>query len=666
MALNLKTIVACALALLAVPSASMAIPEELQDIIDKDTDYSYASDKEIVETTLDSLYSIGNSTTLNKCQQCISRLALGKSLALTKPSLVPEIWTKWCVGSNTASSSSCKLTYGRNTVESSTTGSNFVNMLGLMDPASLDGEYYCYFKENAKCPLPKTPEVDISYMWPEKPEKALVAPTPGDELVNVLHVSDFHIELDYTIGGEANCTNSMCCTPQSKNALKVPSGYNYASDLTDDEKSGINFYNSSYVEGIFTKGNQLSANETSWLPAFGYGFYECDAPEILINSSLDSISQYQQEKNISFDFAIFTGDLVDHDETRLTSYEVTVESEEIIFRDVKYKLKDIPLFSVLGNHDTFPYGELAQEKSGFANMFDWNAELMAEMWLDYSWIDLDTARNVKSHYTGFSVETKDGLKVIALNANCWYYKNNYAYWNMTSDPDSFGQFQFLVDELVESEAKDQRVWIINHIPASADILPIQSKLFADVIERFSPYTIAHVFNGHTHRDEFQVLYKGNGTDDDAKTIDNVIANTWIAQAVTPWVENNPAWRYYEVDKKTFSIMNSYNFYTRLNETFYANGDEPVWEFEYSARDAYGVEWPENAPLNATYWHLVGESIHSDVSVLQDYENYAKRFSPYTGDCTDGDCDLDWCYVTSFTYDQYQNCIAVHDLKLPTY
>lgn len=36
---------------------------------------------------------------------------------------------------------------------------------------------------------------------------------------------------------------------------------------------------------------------------------------------------------------------------------------------------------------------------------------------------------------------------------------------------------------------------------------------------------------------------------------------------------------------------------------------PTFEFEYSARDAYGgsiTEWGPNDPLNATWWHLVTE------------------------------------------------------------
>ena len=147
-------------------------------------------------------------------------------------------------------------------------------------------------------------------------------------------------------------------------------------------------------------------------------------------------------------------------------------------------------------------------------------------------------------------------------------------------------------------------------------MPLPSKLYAEIVERFSPYTIAGIFFGHTHLDQFEILYAGSGSE--AKTIENVLNVGWISQAVTPWVENNPSWRYYTVDKKTFSIMDSFNFYTNLNETFSNNGLEPVWRFEYSAREAYNITWPVTSPLNGTYWHKVAEKVKTSVEYRQLY------------------------------------------------
>lgn len=41
---------------------------------------------------------------------------------------------------------------------------------------------------------------------------------------------------------------------------------------------------------------------------------------------------------------------------------------------------------------------------------------------------------------------------------------------------------------------------------------------------------------------------------------------------------------------------------------------PTYEYEYSTREAYGanISWPANAPLNATWWHLVTERKSSNI------------------------------------------------------
>ncbi|ODQ57761.1 hypothetical protein WICANDRAFT_81087 [Wickerhamomyces anomalus NRRL Y-366-8] len=603
-----------------------------------------------------------NGTNTTKCDKCIKRLQLGKTITMTKPNLVYPVFTKWCIDNKVANKVTCETNYGRNTVDNSTFGTNFANMLYLMDPSSYDGQLYCHFQDTKSCPLPKTPKVDLSGYWPPKQPKHHVAPTPGNETYNVLHVSDFHIELNYQIGAEANCSRGMCCTPYSKNAAKLPQGYSFTANLTEDQIGNL-----SYTPAWYDEDNELQYGEPVdvfkngsdvWYPANTFGHYECDAPPVLVNSSLNSVAKFQEELDLDFKFSIFTGDLVEHDEAQYKSHEFVIESEEIVFRDMKKTLKGIPVFSVLGNHDTFPYAQLAQEKSGFGNLFDWNADLMADMWEDYGWINSTTAQHVRKHYSGFAVTTSTDLKIIVLNSNAYYVKNLYMYWNAT-DIDSFGQFQFLIDELVDAEAKDQRVWIMAHIPFIKEALPLPAEVFTQIIKRFSPYTIAGIFFGHTHLDQFNLLYDGGVGN---KTEQNLVANAWISQALTPLTENNPGWRYYSIDTKTHSVMNSFNYYTKLNDTFTNGNEEPIWEFEYSAREAYEsvAEWPDNAPLNATFWHRVATGVNNTEEIAQTYSNYKKRFSPFTPNCIGTDeCDGSWCFLSSFTAKDHQECMKMY-------
>lgn len=623
--------------------------------------------EESLENILSSSYSLSDSNIVDgivlalkeasdfndTCNSCINRLAIGKSLALVRPDLIPVTFEKWCLETKYESNSTCQTNFARNTVKSGTTGSNFADMLQLMDPFGYDGQLYCHYKDDSACKKPVTPNVSLSHLWPARQPKHFVAPEPSiNDTFNVLHLSDFHVELDYKVGAEANCTTSMCCTPHSVN--KVAGGNTKYQGIWNSfyENSNYDDNNLAYRKGYYV---DVFKNSSVWAPATTFGNYQCDSPEILINSSLNSVANYSRENNLTFEFALFTGDMVDHDETKYTDYEMTIESEEVVLRDLKSRLGSIPVYPVLGNHDSFPYGEISQEGYGFSNKFTSNADLLADMYENNGWLNASTAQYARQHYTGFAVDTDMGLKVVSLNSNCFYRKNHYAYWNATS-PDTFGQWEFLINELVESESKNQRVWIIAHIPPATDGLPLPSKLFSEIIERFSPYTIAGIFFGHTHYDQFHILYAGSGND--TKTVENVINFAWISQSITPFIGNNPSWRYYEVDKKTFSIMNAHNFYTQLNETYGNGGEEPNWEYEYSSRDGYNISWPDSSPLNGSYWHQVSEKVKDDVSYRQLYENYSKRWSPSVPDCTKGkNCILDYCTLTSFNLDDYEHCIA---------
>ncbi|ODQ81326.1 hypothetical protein BABINDRAFT_160684 [Babjeviella inositovora NRRL Y-12698] len=588
---------------------------------------------------IDKLYAQSSDT----CTNCKKVLAHGVGLTQnTPPEQIVAVFLYWCTTKLSMSEQLCNITYKLST-STATMGTDFTNLLVLIeDPLeSLDGDYYCHFKAGGACPLPPTPAYDLSSWWSERPSILELEQSTG--FFNVAHLSDFHVELDYAVGGEANCTDSMCCTPRSRN-VHTNSGQTPSTDF---------FHNSSYTDFVFVKGDEIPALEVVWQPAHEFGEYTCDTPELLLNNSLKHVRDTNQVKTLGFEFALFTGDMVDHDDLYHTTMDTTIHEEIMGFRDMKAWLGDIPVYSVLGNHDTFPYGQLAQESLGFASRFTWNDELMGDLWEESNWVP----RNVSKHYTGFSVVTRRGLKVISLNSNVWYTKNMYAYAGIASNPDSFGSLRWLIDELTESEELGQRVWLQAHIPfANVDTLPISSHLLGEIVARFSPYTIAAIFFGHTHKDQFQVQY---GADKDPG---NVVNMAWISQSIAPLFTLNPSWRYYQVDSKTFSVMDSLNFYQRLNETVDGEGNEPEWQFEYSAREVYtNVEfsqlkqWEKSTPLNATFWHYVAEQIGTNASFNQVYTNHQFRYSPATPDCFTGLCDDNYCYVSSFTRDAYLGC-----------
>lgn len=149
--------------------------------------------------------------------------------------------------------------------------------------------------------------------------------------------------------------------------------------------------------------------------------------------------------------------------------------------------------------------------------------------------------------------------------------------------------------------------------------------------------------------------------------------SWVAQSITPLSNYNPSWRYYEVENESFNIINAYNYYTLLNETFTNGGDEPDWQFEYSVRDLYDPDhtWPEDAPLNGTFWHenvLTKLKDESNVEFNQLFADIQYRYGPGVPTCKSkngtqisDDCyNGNYCVMGNFYSDDYQKCLRGDD------
>lgn len=637
------------------------------------------------------------------CDKCKNKIRYGKQLLEHEPDkkhLISLLLFRYCIVEHSGSQSKCDnkdffvTTNTRANVNAADVASSFDGwsgtasvsfhdndflqmLLHFNESSELDLEYYCYYKSSGACDLPGTPDIsryNLDSLWPDKQEKHYSEPVYNKtdrETFNVLHVSDFHNQLRFQVGAEANCSQGLCCLPETYNEdLVGVSDYNFTTQLASSD--GVSFYpdahydeSGTYIKGEYYDFPAYRGWDFGMKPATTFGSYACDPPEVLLNNSLKIINETIGDNK--YEFSLFTGDIVDHDLYH-DDANFTKTEEIRSYQIMKHFLQDIPVYPTLGNHDAFPYGQMATlSTSNHLNLADsdyhWNEELMAQLWTSNGWLPANQQLELRNHYAGFLVTTHRGLKVISLNSNCWYQKNLWSYINLETEFDSFGQWQFLIDELVESEANDQRVWILAHIPSGDyDALPIQSHIFAKVVERFSPYTIANVFFGHTHRDQFKILFSSDG---------EPVNMAWVSQAITPLGTSNPSWRYYEVEDESFNIVNVFHYYTPLNETFTNHGDEPEWKFEYSARDTYDPNhtWPERAALNATFWNdyvLANIKNETNVDFNQLYTNLLHRFAPDIPDCNNNsrvsdECyTVNWCYSGTFLSDEYQKCQRVEE------
>lgn len=238
------------------------------------------------------------------------------------------------------------------------------------------------------------------------------------------------------------------------------------------------------------------------------------------------------------------------------------------------------------------------------------------------------------------------------------YKANFFNYINTTDPDNSGMFKFMIDELQAAEDAGERVWIVGHVLSGWDgtnPLPNPTNLFYQIIDRYSPHVIVNVFFGHTHEDQFMIYYANNGT---VQTAANALTTGWIGPSVTPLTNLNSGFRMYEVDTGDFSIYEAYTFYSNVSTYSSLSASGPTYSFEYSSRDVYGAQagWPVDAPLNATFWHKVTETMEKNHTVVSLQNTYQGKMSVRSPNCTSNACaKAKICYMRSGSVALGQQC-----------
>ena len=115
------------------------------------------------------------------------------------------------------------------------TGPYLTQLFAKMSMATGDMHGYCYYNWDT-CALPSTIPINETQYFKPKPTNRNAAPAPSsksekrfiessakfayyqkDKTINVLHLSDWHLDPRYDIGSEANCSQYLCCRPFSTN-----------------------------------------------------------------------------------------------------------------------------------------------------------------------------------------------------------------------------------------------------------------------------------------------------------------------------------------------------------------------------------------------------------------------------------------------------------------
>ena len=598
------------------------------------------------------------------CDKCKAALPIGKKLALAKPGAIPGVLIDLCkkynyhrYGKNPDNNLTCEQSYTKGGQ-----GGTFAQILAYADfsEESTDPSMICSQMFFGACKVPEATTLSESFLddWfkgqreanDKVKSRSKKVGSKKDSPLKVLWTSDIHLNGRYVVGAEAECTYGYCCNQNSYNT----SVYN--------------------ITG-YPKGRVPAANLS--LPAPYWGYEGCDAPWSLVASAFQTISALG-----GYDLALYTGDLVTHAQTWEESQDLVKYTESALYDMMKRHVGNTTVVAAIGNHDSSPT-EMAAPSSlpdGRANQFSWDWDYISKLWHNEGWINSTTANEVRTHYGGYSITPRQGLRVITFNTDFWYNGNAFAFIN-TSNPDVSGVLRFVTDELQAAEDAGQRVWVVGHVLPGWDgysSLDRPTNLFYQIVTRYS-HTIAAMFFGHTHEDQFAVYYhntNGNSSSASRKTED-AVAISYISPSITPLTNMNPGIRVLEVDPETYEVVDYAQYYTPLQkvqkEKETKNG--LVWYHLYSARATYGdfkgsvaagnysnvvqlngTKWPSDAPLNATFWSAVADEVETRPELAVQFNTYQGRNSPLSPACNTQQCaSAKSCFMRSGSWALGQKC-----------
>ncbi|XP_074074061.1 acid sphingomyelinase-like phosphodiesterase 3b [Macrotis lagotis] len=382
-------------------------------------------------------------------------------------------------------------------------------------------------------------------------------------------------------------------------------------------------------------GSQPVSNAGIW------GNYLCDAPWILINSSIYAMKAILPNP----DFILWTGDDTPHVPNEKLGEEAVLKIIKRLTELIQLVFPETKVYAALGNHDFHPKNQFPVGSNNIYNQ-------VAELWRP--WLNNESISQFKegAFYTEKLPGPNKMGRIVVLNTNL-YYSNN----ELTVDLDDPGnQFQWLDDVLNNASREGEKVYVIGHVPPGffektrsiAWFRPNFNQRYMEIIRKHH-HVIAGQFFGHHHTDSFRMFY------DDAGDPINVM---FLAPGVTPWKTtlpgvhngaNNPGIRVWDYDRTTLQLQDMVTYYLNLTR---ANLQTPSWEKEYRLTEAFQV--PDGS---ASSLQQVLDQMARDGGVLQRYYRY-NSVSYDSGPCEPACGAEHLCAIREVDFAKYERCLQV--------
>ncbi|KAF9185432.1 hypothetical protein BGZ51_002659 [Haplosporangium sp. Z 767] len=588
----------------AVPFPPAQLSHTKRQVVNENEVYRahlYLADKVFLD-----LEDLLDSPDLDSCQMCLQGMKIAQTFSRQAPEFVPGMLRELCAKYAFKRLDACAGLMER-------LGPQLVGIFSEMNLSGSDGYYACAYSFPGSCPVPLHQPKPIQFPKP-KPANA-VQPPPSGETIQVLHFSDWHLDPLYRPGTEAKCSHNICCRDY----------------------------------GVWNDPGPIKKPASKW------GEGKCDTPIALGLSALEAIQKFVPNAT----FGLFTGDIASHDSWMITEkYIADLETQS--YELFKKYLLDLKLYVAMGNHDSYPSDQApGKMRPNSYITHKWLYDHVAGIWEKNNWITSVEAEYARSNNAMFMTRPMPGLKLITLNTDLYYVRNFFTMLDTDQD-DPNGLFHDLILELQDSEDRNERVWIMGHMAPVTRTLPKPSILFQRIVARYSPHVIAGIFTGHYHQDKFFVVHD---PDAESQTKESAINVVYQGPSVTPRDRSNPAIRWYDIDAKTFSVLNTHTAIADVigQATYWeANDMEPEWFLEYSGRETYDdpdTPLGVNEPLSPAFWHHAVKRMRKHRHLFETYLKYESKSSEEAKPCRkDSACEMEaLCQMEAATVIQHEIC-----------
>lgn len=365
----------------------------------------------------------------------------------------------------------------------------------------------------------------------EIPERRPFKPksSPGqNKNLKILHLTDFHLQMDYQAGSIADCGYPLCCKK--------------------------NF------------GNALTSHKTAGF----WGSYTCD-------TNLEVYKNFLRHLNSTYkvDAVYYTGDNIDHSVWNTTK-EQNKKIHKYIFQSLRETFPNVPIFPAIGNHETSPLNVYPPREITIKE-FDqqWLYDLLSEdSWKP--WLDEQALKTVKKQGY-YSYLLRENFRIIALNNNVCY---NFNWWLLYDTKFLQEQLNFLRETLENAERNGEYVHIISHIPyGNRECIEPWEKYFIQLMERFE-HIIPAVFFGHTHRDQLKVFY--------SQSSKKPILVGYNGGSLTTHLNKNPNYKLFHLSGDNYEILDVDTYIFNLTEANLHSDRSPAWFHLYSFKKDYNL------------------------------------------------------------------------------